>query len=360
LSQTRKTFIRFVWQVLTVVAAIGWLFLLISAFSDRVSPVSHSYIPFLGLFFPVILLFNGLFLCVWLLFRKWKQVIATLIVFIICGGAIRTYFPVHRKTKEIPADCIKIVTYNVMNFGDITQHTNSEPHPILQYVIEQNPDIVCFQEYATPRKLTGNVIREALKTMPYYIYQPGYLAVFSKYPIASAQKIPIETWRNGACSMELDIDGRKVTLINVHLESNGISNDERVDYYDFTNEPDRQKLENFTNMMFKRLTPAFKKRAGQAQIISKVIRENSNPYIIVCGDFNDTPISYARRTIKGNLKDAFVESGLGMGISFNRHRFLFRIDYILHSENMKSYNSTVGKLKTSDHYPLCTYLQFLD
>ena len=301
-----------------------------------------------------------LFLCVWLLFRKWKQVIATLIVLIICGGAILTYFSIHLKTKEIPADCIKIMTYNVMSFGNITQHTDSDPHPILQYVIEQNPDIVCFQEYATHRKLTNDVIREALKTMPYYTFQSGSLAVFSKYPIASVRKIPIETWRNGACSVELDIDGRKVTLINVHLESNGISIDERVDYYDFTSEPDRQKLENFTHMMFRRLMPAFKKRAGQAQIISEVIRENPNPYVVVCGDFNDTPISYARRTIKGGLKDAFVESGCGMGISFNRYRFLFRIDYILHGKNMKSYNSAVGGLKTSDHYPVCTYLQFLD
>ena len=160
--------------------------------------------------------------------------------------------------------------------------------------------------------------------------------------------------------MELDINGKKVTLITAHLESNGIAAHERTEYYNFTNEPDRQKLENFTHMIFKRLTPAFRKRSAQARVLAYAIQENPNPYIIVCGDFNDTPISYTRRTIKGNLKDAFVESGRGMGISYNRHRFLFRIDYILHSKNMKAYNCTVGKLKTSDHYPVCTYLQFLD
>jgi endonuclease/exonuclease/phosphatase family metal-dependent hydrolase len=149
-------------------------------------------------------------------------------------------------------------------------------------------------------------------------------------------------------------------LINSHLESNKISDDERTDYYYLTKDPNKQKLENFTHMMFQRLTPAFKMRAKQAQVINQAIRENKNPYIIVCGDFNDTPISYARHTIKGDLEDAFVESGSGMGISFNRHRFFFRIDYILHSKNMKAYNCTVGKLKISDHYPVCTYLRFLD
>ena len=356
LRQAGKMLVRFIWQILTLTAAAGWIVLLISAFSDRMSPEHHSYIPFFGLFFPVILLFNGIFFCIWLIFQKWKQVIATLIVFVICGGAIQTYFPLHTKTKEVPDDCIKIVTYNVMSFGSITRHTEEEPHPILQYIIEQDPDIVCFQEYTEHK-----VIKNVLERMYYYPpFRQNDLAVYSKYPMSSLKKIPMENWRNNACSMEVDINGRKLTLINVHLHSNAITLHERADYYNFTSDPNREKLGNFTDMMFKRLTPAFKKRAIEAERMSDTIRANPNPYIIVCGDFNDTPISYARRTIKGDLRDAFVESGCGMGISFNRHRFLFRIDYILHSKNMKAYNATVGKLKTSDHYPVCTYLRFLD
>ena len=360
LRRASKILVRFFWQILTVVAVVGWIFLLISAFSDRISPLQNSNAPFFGLFFPVILLFNVLFLCIWLLFRKWKQVISTLIVFMICGGAIRTYFPIHTKTKEVPADCIKIITYNVMDFGGIRRHVEATPHPILQYIVEQDPDVVCFQEYMQYSELTFEIIQKALKAMPYFSPRQGDLIVFSKYPISSVKQIPTENWRNNVCSMELDINGKKVTLINAHLVSNGIALHERDDYYNFTSEPDRQKLENFTHMMFKRLTPAFQKRASQAHMIADAIQENPNPYIIVCGDFNDTPISYARRTIKGNLKDAFVESGCGMGISFNRHRFLFRIDYILYSKNMKAYNCTVGKLRTSDHYPVWTYLQFRD
>jgi endonuclease/exonuclease/phosphatase family metal-dependent hydrolase len=359
LRRASKTLVRFIWQILTVVAVVGWVFLLISAFSDRVSPLQNSNIPFFGLFFPVILLINLVFFSIFLIFQKWKHVIAAVVIFVICGGSIRTYFSLHTR-KEVPTDCIKVITYNVMNFGSIYKHTESDPHPILQYVIDQDPDIVCFQEYALARKLSLEVVQKALKNMPYYSSKQGDLAVFSKYPISSVKKISLENWRNNACSMELDINGRKVTLVNLHLQSNGIALHERAEYLDFINEPDRQKLENFTGMMFKRLTPAFKKRAVEAKIITYALRENPNPYLIICGDFNDTPISYARRTIKGNLKDAFVESGKGMGISYNRHRFLFRIDYILYSKNMKAYNCTVGRLKTSDHYPVSTYLQFRD
>jgi endonuclease/exonuclease/phosphatase family metal-dependent hydrolase len=358
--QVSKVFVRFVWQIVTIVAAVGWVLLLVAAFSDRVSPLSYPYLPFFGLFFPILLVFNVLFLCVWLIFRKWKQLVVALAVLLICGHAILTSFPVHGKTKNLPPDGIKVITYNVMNFGYVDAHTRKRPHPVLQYVIEQDPDLVCFQEYAPIGRLSLNVIRRTLKTMPHYVFGVRDLAIFSRYPILSVKKLPIESNFNSACLIELDVNGRKVTLINSHLESNKISPDERNEYYDLTKDPDKQKLENFTHMMFERLTPAFRMRAKQAQVIREAIRNNRNPYMIVCGDFNDTPISYAYRTIKGDLKDAFVESGSGMGISFNRYRFLFRIDYILHSKNMKAYNCTVGRLKISDHYPVCTYLRFLD
>jgi endonuclease/exonuclease/phosphatase family metal-dependent hydrolase len=360
LTRAGSVLVRFVWQIVTVVAAVGWVLLVVAAFSDRVSPLSHPYVPFFGLFFPIILVFNGLFLGVWILFRKWRQLVAAVVVLLVCGGAIQATFPIHGKTKNLPEGGIKIITYNVMSFGYDGKHSDREPHPILQYVIDQDPDIVCFQEYALFHQLSAEAVRRTLKAMPYYSAGVGDLAVFSRYPILSVAKLPIESRFNTSCLIELDIDGRKLSLINNHLESNGITPDERTGYYDLTKDPDKQKLENFTHMMFQRLTPAFRARAKQAQVIDSVIRNNPNPYMVVCGDFNDTPISYARRTIKGDLKDAFVESGSGMGISFNRYRFLFRIDYILHSKNMKAYNCTVGKSKVSDHYPVCTYLQFLE
>ena len=79
--------------------------------------------------------------------------------------------------------------------------------------------------------------------------------------------------------------------------------------------------------------------------------------MIVCGDFNDSPISYAHRVIGKGLKDAFVESGNGFGISYNQNHFYFRIDNILLSKNLKSYRCTVDNtIKSSDHYPIWCYV----
>ena len=81
---------------------------------------------------------------------------------------------------------------------------------------------------------------------------------------------------------------------------------------------------------------SYKKRAVQVDIIQKHIKKSPYP-IIVCGDFNDTPLSYAYNIIKNNLADAFSISAKGIGTSFVKIPAL-RIDYILHDAQMKSTN----------------------
>lgn len=339
------------------VAYASLFFLVISSFSDRISPLIFPYVTYFGLAFPFIFAFNILFFFFWLIIKKWKQAFVTLTVFILCKEAICTYFPIHNKAKNIPEGCIHVSTYNLMNFGCCTKH----PDSILQYVANQNSDIICFQEFRLGNKqLTLSAVRNTLRATPYFFLLPCGVAVFSKYPILSTKNIPFGSRYNGALIAELNINGRKVTLINCHLESNKILDSEKIDYYDLIQTLNVRKLGAFTYMMFHKLTPAFKIRAMQSSIIAEIIRESKNPYTIICGDFNDTPISFTYRKIKGDLEDSFVESGCGMGISFNANYFLFRIDYIFHSKNMRSYNAMVGKGEDSDHYPVQTYLQFIN
>ncbi|MDH8702314.1 endonuclease/exonuclease/phosphatase family metal-dependent hydrolase [Dysgonomonadaceae bacterium PH5-43] len=362
-----KTFKKFALTVITLVFILSIIVLLISAFSDRISPLRNVYISFFGLFFPFILGFNILFLIIWAIFKKWKYVAISFLVLIICSGSIRAYFPINFPNKEIPQNSIKVLTYNVMRFEHLRKHSTKEPNPILEYVKEQDPDIVCFQEFAFSEQdnfLTKKDIIKAID-MPYHSilfpkqHSSNGLAIFSKYPILSARLLPISSEYNGAGVYDLDINGKKVTLVNNHLESNKLSGEDRTTYYNMTTKDiNSQKLEAFTHLMFRRLRPAFKKRARQAIAVREYLDKTENEYIIVCGDFNDTPVSYAKHKIKGNLKDAFVESGSGMGITFNRNRFYFRIDNILYSKNMKAYNCSVGTLKNSDHYPIVTHLEF--
>jgi endonuclease/exonuclease/phosphatase family metal-dependent hydrolase len=358
---------RWLWNLLKISGFIFLLVLVLASFSNRVSPLVCVWFSYLGLFFPFILLLNILFACFFIFLKKLKIIIVYVAVFFLCWSAVHTYFPMHLKTEEVPEGCIKLLTYNVMHF-DGFKKDRSGANSILNYIKNSEADIVCIQEYGYATDgihLSNSDIINALKNLPYHYFNRfsapsnnAYgIAIFSKYPFLHTEKIHYPTLNNGSIMVELNVNGKKLTIINNHLESNSLSPEDKTGFYDLTNHPNTEKLENFTHMMHRRLAPAFRARAKQAQVIADVISKNKNPYIIVCGDFNDTPISYVYHKISKNLDDAFVETGFGPGITYNRHRFLFRIDHILHSKNIKAYNCTTGNLKNSDHYPVSCWLK---
>ena len=110
-------------------------------------------------------------------------------------------------------------------------------------------------------------------------------------------------------------------------------------------------------MLIRKLAEASAIRAVQADSIARLVAGYKGGGVIVCGDFNDSPISYTHRVVGEGLNDAFVESGNGFGISYNQNHFYFRIDNILLSKNLKSYRCTVDNtIKSSDHYPIWCYV----
>ena len=82
------------------------------------------------------------------------------------------------------------------------------------------------------------------------------------------------------------------------------------------------------------------------------------PSVIMCGDHNDTPISYTYQKTARNLNSAFRESGNGIGVSYNQKGFFFRIDHVFISEDWESCKTYIDtQMEMSDHYPLVTYLR---
>ena len=261
-----------------------------------------------------------------------------------------------------------------MRYNQYKNHTEESPNNVINYILDLDADIVCVQEYGATKNMPPLITEEDLDRIfkekyPYRKNFPTFItgnvvggnAIYSKFPIKSFKQIPYSSHYNGSFIIELDVKGENVTLINNHLESNKLSAGDLMEYAGILKgikELDSKKIEEIGDFVKRTLSVSYKIRAKQAEIVAEYINNAKSPYLIVCGDFNDTPVSYVRQTIKGSLlKDSFAETGLGMGISYNRNRFWVRIDYIMHSRNIKAYNCTVGKLKDSDHYPVWTYLQ---
>lgn len=363
--------LRIFLQMLFVVANIAAVVLLIlAAYSDRVSPDSSLLFSYLGLTFPVLCVINLGFILYWLFLWEWRFVAIGLLAFLICWGPVKRYFPFHGRVDSVPKEnVLKILTYNVMAFG-YKNHTQAAPNQIVKYIAQSDADIVCLQEYAEskdPKGLTRRKLLKALNMYPYRSiitthstrYQNYGIAVFSKYPIKNSRRIEYGSKYNASSRHEVHVAGKKLILINNHLESFKLTIEDRSRYSAFIKNLDAEGLDELRGAFQQKLGPAFRIRAKQAQIVAREIEPSKKEYLLVCGDFNDTPISYARRTIQGDLVDSFAESGRGMGITYNQNYFWFRIDHILHSKKMRSMNCTVDPVKYSDHYPLWCYLELL-
>ncbi len=79
--------------------------------------------------------------------------------------------------------------------------------------------------------------------------------------------------------------------------------------------------------------------------------------VIVCGDFNDTPMSYVYRTMAKGLNDAFSRSGSGYSHTFRGFFNTLRIDYVLCSDSFEPISYEVPAVDYSDHLPVVVRLK---
>lgn len=345
------------------------IFLLLLSFPAwYISPLRTAFFSFMGIAFPVILLANILCLLFWIILKKWRFAFVIILALIVCIKPITTFFPLNIKTQPVPEESLKVLTYNVMGF--LLEAKRTSAHPLLEYIAKTDADIVCLQEYMISKTgkslLTQNDVNKVLSKYPYRSitgleysgkYHTYGLACFSKYPIKSTREFTFKGSYNGSAVYNIDVNGETYLVANNHLESNKISASDKKLYGNFLVKRDSHTLNRVTSNIRERLGRGYSKRALQVQKMSDYIAKQEFDKLIVCGDFNDTPISYAYKKMKGNhLIDAYASTGFGPGITYYEDFFLFRIDYILHSKNLKAHKTTVDRVKYSDHYPVLTYL----
>lgn len=349
------------YPILTVNIFID-IILLLSCFGSLFRPFgTWPIVSLTELAFPFLAIINIIFLCFWLLFWR-KGCIVSLITFLICLGPCLDYCPLHIfKTKtEASEGEIKILSYNTEGLGTSVNNDNSANNPVLEYIADSGADIVCIQESDNKVLKRLNSNRNFLPEYPYKNFSSEIigLACFSKFPIIEYKKIKFEKSTGNSCGYyRILIKGDTLAVYNCHLQSNGLKSKEIEDYKRFMEDPSDDNYYSGSKSVLKKLLISTKLRAEQADLISKKIGKETAKFIIVCGDFNDTPISYAHRTIEKDLTDAYSKSGFGPGISYNRHKLYYRIDHILVSNNLKPANCWVDKsIKDSDHYPILSVL----
>lgn len=359
--------LKIIKAIVVVITFVSILLLFLSFPAWYVSPIRTAFFSFMGIAFPIIFSANILCLLFWVLLKKWNFVIIIGIALLVCYKPITTFFPLNIKSQKAPEESLKVLTYNVMGF--LREARRNSAHPLLEYIAKTDADIVCLQEYMISKTgkslLTQKDVDKVLSKYPYRSitgleysgkYHTYGLACFSKYPITNTREFTFESSYNGAAVYTININGKTYLVANNHLESNKISDSDKKLYGNLLVKRDTRTAYEVTSNIRRRLGRGYNKRASQVQKVSDYINLQTFDKLIVCGDFNDTPISYAYKKMKGNLTDAYTSTSFGPGITYYEDYFLFRIDYILHSKNLKSHKTTVDRVKFSDHYPVLTYL----
>ena len=294
----------------------------------------------------------------------WGIVISVLVMTVvwICWSLLSHRMPwqKHWETEHQ----LTVVTYNTN--GMLVDKKLEDKLAMLDYVKKLDADIVCLQEASFNNSvskifLSEKVFRKAMTEYPYfnqYVAKGNGWICLSRYPILSARMINYESANNGSMAYELKVGADTLLLINNHLESNKLTLDDRTAYREMIVNPQEEALKSTSKRLIGKVSEAASIRANQANKVSQYIRESGHKYVVSCGDFNDSPLSYAHRIIGEGMNDAFIESGNGLGISYHRNGFYFRIDHILASDNIELYNCKIdNSIKASDHYPIWCYIR---
>ncbi len=306
--------------------------------------------------FPFILLFNFLFIIFWLLFKP-RLVAVPVVGTLVCAGFALDYFPLHlqaQRPDDAEAD-LTVLSWNVKDFG---YRTDSVVGRMEAYVDSLSPDIICMQECAASKNARD--FRQHLSDKGYEWSEQKGRTIFTRFPIIDEETLEAETaLRNGVNVYTLFMDGDTLVVMNTHFESNFISPEDRHEGKASLVSRNKAEIRQEGAHIWKKLAASQRRRGMQVDtLVVAIDGRYKGKSLIVCGDFNDTPISYPYQLLSRRLQSAYRNRGFGLGISYNERYFPFRIDHLFHTSDWQTITAHVDKgTLLSDHYPLIVKLR---
>lgn len=365
-----KPILKLIAKILTIIIYLVTLF---SAFGGKVNPEYFTLPAIMTLLLPYISILCFIAAVAWLCQGKIITGAMGILTILVSWGPISSAVPLHfSRSAQNEENTFSLLTYNILH-GDDFRDPDSPVNRSFEFVINSGADIVCLQEI---REFSPKEIKNFSKSLQdqlakAYPYSAGDLMtdvkILSKYPVKliDTKAYPRTRVPNGYATRadfyRLNVKGRQLTIVNIHFNSYQLTEEEREVVTEINSVNSAKKsIRELKGTIWSKMSQNFKMRAGIAKDVREAIEELHGA-VIVCGDLNDVPASYAYRTLLGeDLKDAYSETNFGPTYTYNAHMFLFHIDQILYKGDLRALSVKREKIKTSDHYPLIAEFEFTD
>ncbi|MBL0146002.1 MAG: endonuclease/exonuclease/phosphatase family protein [Chitinophagaceae bacterium] len=352
---------------------IAVLFLL-GCYASWFNPNTFWFLGLLTLSAFYLLLLLLCFILFWLFVKPFWCIISVLTI-TLAYKPVSNIFPFRISanfSKQKSQSAIRVMSWNVEHFDILEHKTHPEKkEQMIGLINDYAPDIVLFQEMVGGDKnenainYVPNFAQQLSMPEYHYSYNPKLdfdgnhhfgIIIFSKYPIINKQTVGTYPNDYNSIFQYADIvkDTDTVRVFNLHLQSLRFSST-NLQYIEKPTVKDEKDIKETKNIVYK-LKTGFLKRKIQADRINEEIAKSPYP-VIVCGDFNDVPNSYAYCTVGKNLQNAFVQKGAGIGRTFNAISPTLRIDNIFADKRFTVLQYTSNKKNLVDHYPVIADLQ---
>lgn len=327
---------------------------LICYLSVFISPEFFWPVGFLSLLIPVLISIHFFFLIIYI--RRLRPGFFYHLTAIIIGFAfIKVSYSVSGNDDQ---GILKVLSYNVRIFNNYSHLHNEEfisSRKMVGWSLDNDAQIKCFQEFYNNDKSDVFNVRKKLVDAGWDQHHSKIvlqdkakaefgITIFSKLPIINTGEISSDTG-DFLNSIYADVLFREDTIriYNTHLESMAI---------DVENVVDTEKLVRSYKDTGYRLRSGFISRAQQIKALTESMK-SCKYKIILCGDLNEIPYSYAYFSLRKILNNAFEKAGNGFGFTYNGKLFFLRIDNQFYSDDFIIHSfMTHRNINYSDHFPL--------
>ncbi|WP_026704239.1 endonuclease/exonuclease/phosphatase family protein [Flavobacterium soli] len=318
------------------------------------APKIFPFLSVLTLFLPMMLILNVIYFIYWGIQFK-RQVLLSALVLLLGITFINKFYKFSERNLPEETSDFTVLSYNVRLFNKFEwSEKETVPVEISDFLKENNPDIVCIQEFSNAedfdyqRYKYRHIISRGNKI------KTGQ-AILSKFKIIETGEIVLPKSHNNVIFADIKKGKDTIRVYSIHLQSIKITPDVN-EISDDINGMNQQKSQR----ILKRMSTAFKEQQLQAEMIMDH-KKNCKYPIIICGDMNNSAFSYVYRIIRGDLQDSFEEAGSGFGKTYDFKYYPARIDYIFADKTMqvKSFKNFI-EIVDSDHFPVMARLSMIE